>query len=404
MSEPAVAVPDAFAPARLGPVEMRNRIIKSATFEGMAPESLVTQELIDYHLDVARGGVGMTTVAYLAATPDGRQHKECIYMRPEAVPGLAKLADAVHETGAKVAAQMGHAGPVSNPKSTGVPAIAPSKSFSLVALRRIHAATSADLARVRDAFGAGAAMVASAGFDSIELHLGHNYLLSAFMAPGLNKRDDSYGGSLENRARFPREVVRHVRESLPDTVALTVKLNMVDAIPGGLKIDESLEVAQMLESDGCLDAMMLTGGSSYGNPMYLFRGDVPLKEFADTLPPLMKLGFKVAGKKLMPAYPFEEAFFRDQATRFKDTVRLPIILLGGINRRETIEQAMADGFEYVAMARALLHQPDLINKMAAGTQSGGNCIHCNRCMPSIYSGTRCVLLDPEPLTIGPPVA
>lgn len=395
--------PDPFAPAKLGPITLRNRIIKAATFEGVMPDSLVTRELIDYHLAPARGGVGMTTVAYLAVSPDGRTHAECIWMRPEAVPGLAQLADEVHATGAAVAGQIGHAGPVANPRSNGAPSIAPSRAFSALGMRMIKSATHTDLTRVRKAYGRAAALVEQAGFDSIEIHLGHNYLLSAFLAPGLNKRDDIYGGSLENRARYPREVVRTVREALGDRVAFTAKLNMVDAIPGGLKIDESLEVAQMLAEDGCLDALELTGGSSYGNPMFLFRGDAPVAEFAETLPRLLRPGFKVMGDKLMKSYPFEEAYFAEQAARFRDAVDLPIILLGGINRLDTIQAAMADGFAFVAMGRALLHQPDLVDRMRAGEQTAGECIHCNRCMPTIHSGTRCVLIDPEPIAGGSPV-
>lgn len=394
---------DPFAPARLGPVTLRNRVIKAATFEGVTPDALVTRELIDYHLAPARGGVGMTTVAYLAVSPDGRTHRECIWLREEALTGLAQLADEVHRTGAAIAGQIGHAGLVANPKSNGEPSIAPSKNFSAMALRRIREASPADLTRVRDAYARGATILQQAGFDAIEIHLGHNYLLSSFLAPGLNKRTDQYGGSLDNRARYPRSVVEAVKKAVGDRMAVTAKLNMVDAIPGGIKIDESLAYAKMLEEDGCLDALELTGGSSYGNPMFLFRGDVPLEEFAETQPLHIRLAFKVAGAKLLKSYPFEEAFFAESAAKFKAELDLPIVLLGGINRLDTITQAMEDGFEFVAMGRALLHQPDLINEMIAGRQDTGNCIHCNRCMPSIYSGTRCVLEAPAPIIAGKPI-
>ncbi len=272
-----------------------------------------------------------------------------------------------------------------------------------MALRRIRGADDADLIRVRDAYASGAKLLARAGFDSIEIHLGHHYLLSSFLAPGLNKRTDQYGGSLENRARYPRSVVQAVREAVGDQMAVTAKLNMVDAMPGGLKIDESLEYATMLEADGCLDALELTGGGSYANPMFLFRGDVPLEEFAATQPLHIRMALKVAGSKLLKSYPFEEAYFAESAATFKAELDLPIILLGGINRLDTIVQAMDDGFEFVAMGRALLHQPDLINELAAGDQLAGECIHCNKCMASIYSGTRCVLEAPAPIRAGAPI-
>jgi len=395
---------DPFAPAPLGPITLRNRIIKSATFEGVMPDALVTKELIEYHRRVAAGGVGMSTVAYVAVSADGRTNAECLYMRDEAIPGLRKLTDAIHAEGARASAQIGHAGLVANAKSNGVTGFAPSKRFNPLSLRMTPAATEADLARVVEDFARTARGCEEAGFDAVEVHLGHNYLLSSFLAPGLNDRQDRYGGSLENRARLSRDVLRAVRDAVGGRIAILAKLNMVDAIPGGLREEESLQVARMLESDGSLDALVLTGGSSYGNPMFLFRGDGPRKDFAANLPWLMRIGFKLVGRKFMPDTPFEEAYFRPLARRFKDALDLPVVLLGGINKRETIEQALGEGFAFVQMGRALLREPDLLQKMQEGSQSEGVCIHCNRCMPSIYTGTRCVLIDPDPIAGGPPVA
>jgi 2,4-dienoyl-CoA reductase-like NADH-dependent reductase (Old Yellow Enzyme family) len=395
---------DPFAPATLGPITLRNRIIKSATFEGVMPEALVTEQLIDYHRKVAAGGVGMNTVAYVAVSADGRTNAECLYMRDEAIPGLRKLTDAIHQEGAKASAQIGHAGLVANAKSNGVVGFGPSRRFNPLSMRFTPAATEANLERVVEDFVRTARGCEAAGFDAVEVHLGHNYLLSSFLAPGLNDRKDQWGGSLENRARLSREVLRRIRAEVGGRIAILAKLNMLDAIPGGLKIDESLEVARMLEADGTLDALVLTAGSSYGNPMFLFKGDGPRKEFAATLPPFLRFGFKLVGRKFMPDTPFEEAYFQPLAAKYKEALDLPIILLGGINKRETIQAAVNDGFAFVQMGRALLREPDLIRKMQDGSQSEGICIHCNRCVPSIYSGTRCVLIDPDPILAGPSVA
>ena len=394
---------DPFAPARLGPVTLRNRIIKAATFEGVMPEALVTPELIEYHRAVAAGGAGMSTVAYLAVAPEGRTHAECIWLRPEAVTGLRRLTDAIHAEGSAAAAQIGHAGPVANSRSNKAASIAPSKRFNPLAMRVIRSATDADIARVTNDYARAARLAADSGFDAIEIHLGHNYLLSAFLSPNLNKRTDSWGGSLENRARFPRQAVQAVRAAVSDKLAVTAKVNMNDGVPGGLKDDESLEFARMLEADGALDALELTGGSSFANPMYLFRGDAPREEFAATLPPHVRLGFKLAGEKLMPDYPFEEAYFLPKARKFLEALDMPLILLGGINRLDTVQAALDEGFAFVAMARALLRQPDLPNRWQVGTDTEGNCIHCNRCMPTIYSGTRCIVDHPDPLTVGRPI-
>ncbi|MGY8736798.1 MAG: NADH:flavin oxidoreductase, partial [bacterium] len=249
-----------FASAKPGPITLRNRIIKSATFEGVVPDSLVTQELIDYHQKVAAGGAGMNTVAYLAVSPDGRPNSECLYQRDEVIPGLRKLTDAIHAEGAKASVQIGHAGLVANSKSNGVKGFGPSRRFNPLSFSFTPAAKESDIERVIEDFAKTALCAEQGGFDAVEVHLGHNYLLSSFLAPGLNDRQDKWGGSLENRARLSRECLRAVREAVGGRLAIVAKLNMVDAIPGGLKIDESLEVAKMIEADGTLDALVLTGG------------------------------------------------------------------------------------------------------------------------------------------------
>ena len=389
MNDPPGAAPAVFGPARLGPLTLKNRIIKSATFEGASPRGVVTDDLVAFLERVASGGAAMTTVAYLAVSPEGRTDRHCVVLGPDSVEGLSRLTATVHDAGALASAQIGHAGPVANSKSNGAPALSPSRRFGASGAMT-RAATDDDIARITDDYRQGARHAVEAGFDCIEIHLGHNYLLSAFLSPRLNKRTDAWGGSLEHRGRFARQVVAAVREGAGDSVAVTAKLNMVDGVPGGFDMPESIGFARMLEEDGHLDALELTGGSSLSNPMYLFRGDAPRAEFAATLPQPLRLGFKVVGKRFMKEYPFEEGYFRPQARQFLDALDLPIILLGGVNRLGTVEDALADGFSFVAMARALLRQPDLVAGWADGVRDDGLCIHCNRCMPSIYSGTRCV--------------
>lgn len=386
--------PDVFAPATFGPVRLRNRVIKAATFEGTTPDALVTDALVDHHLAVARGGVGMTTVAYLAVAPEGRTDRHQIYLREGVLPGLRRLTDAVHETGAAVAAQIGHAGPVANGRSNRLPALAASRMPSPLSMQMVRSATEADLARVVRQYVDGTRLAVRAGFDALELHLGHNYLLSSFLSPNLNRRRDRYGGSLENRARFPRQVVRAVREAVGHEVALTAKLSMRDGVRGGLELEDSIAFAQLLESDGCLDALQLSAGSSLTNPMYLFRGGVPLKEFAAQMPFPLDVGLRLSGQRFFRSYPFEEAYLLEPARRFREALSMPLTYLGGVNRRETLEAVMAEGFEYVAMARALLKEPDLLLRMRRGEATAGTCSHCNRCMPTIYTGTRCVELAP----------
>ncbi len=388
------APPPVFAPAALGPLTLRNRIIKAATFEGVTPGGTVSDALVDFHRRVAAGGAALSTVAYLAVSPEGRTDRHCLQLNPDTVPGLRRLTDAVHAEGAAAAAQIGHAGPVANARSNGAPALSPSGGFTPMG-SRLRAVDVAGIERITEDYRRAATLAVEAGFDSIEVHVGHNYLLSAFLSPKLNRRHDQFGGSVENRARFARAVLRTVRDAAGPGVAVTAKLNMADGVEGGLWLDESVEIARLFEADGALDALELTGGSSLANPMYLFRGDAPREEFAATLPAPVRLGFRVIGHRFLRAYPYEEAFFLPYARQFLRALSTPLILLGGITELATIEGALAEGFAFVAMARALLREPDLPNRLQAGTSTTSLCIHCNKCMPTIYSGTRCVLVtDP----------
>lgn len=389
--------PDPFSPHALGPLTLKNRFIKAATFEGVMVDGVVSKELLDYHLAPVRGGIAMTTVAYLAIAPEGRTNKDTIWLRRDIVPALRVLTDAIHAEGALVSGQIGHAGPVADARSNGVQSLAPGKLFSPVAGRFSKAITPDEITRVTEDYANGARIMAEAGFDCIEVHLAHNYLLSSFLSPKFNKRKDDWNGSLANRARFARQVVAAVREAAPAHMAVTAKISLDDGVPGGFCAPESVEFATMLEADGHLDAIEMTGGSSLGNPIFLFKGDAPREEFAEVLTGISKLGFKLFGKKFMPSYPFEEGYFRPLALQVREAVSMPLIFLGGINKLSTVERAMDDGFDFVALGRAVLREPNLINDMRAGVQTEGNCIHCNKCMVSIYSGSRCVVDHPDPI-------
>ena len=199
--------PDVLAPAKLGPITLRNRIIKSATFEARTPDALVSDDLIEYHRLPAAGGVGMTTVAYCAVSQGGRTEGNGIWMRPEAVPGFRRLTDAIHAEGAAVCAQIGHAGPVANARSNKATALAPVRFFNPIGMRFAKKASRDDIDDVIAAHANAARLAVDAGFDAVEVHLGHNYLASAFLSPLINRRNDEFGGSLENRAKVARGMV-----------------------------------------------------------------------------------------------------------------------------------------------------------------------------------------------------
>jgi 2,4-dienoyl-CoA reductase-like NADH-dependent reductase (Old Yellow Enzyme family) len=388
-----VATPDVFAEARLGPVVLRNRIIKAATFEGATPDGLVSERLIAFHRAVAEGGAGMSTVAYLAVSPEGRTHKDQIHLRQRS-PARPPTADRSRPRGRRRDRGADRAcGTCRQWTIQCEPSHRGLRHAEPLSMQMIRAATVSDLERIRAAYASGAKLAVRAGFDSLEIHLGHGYLLSSFLSPNLNRRKDSYGGSLDRRADFPRLVVRTVRDAVGSSVAVTAKVNMADGTRKGFGVTESVEFARMLETDGCLDALQLTAGSSLTNPMFLFRGDVPLREFADAMPVAVRWGMRIFGRRFLREYPYEEAYLLPMARRFRSALTMPLILLGGITRRETLDLAMAEGFQFVAMARALLREPDLVNRMRTES-ADGRCIHCNKCMPTIYSGTRCVLVPP----------
>lgn len=383
----------AFGPQRLGPLTLKNRFVKAATFEGVMPHGTVSDALIGFHTEVARGGAAMTTVAYCAISPGGRVHRDTVVLDRDRVPQLRRLTEAVHAAGALVCAQIGHAGLVANTLSNRTPTLAPSTRVSAPAMGLVRAATPEQLDAVVDGFGAAAQNAVDAGFDALEIHMGHGYLLSSFFSPNLNRRTDRYGGDTVRRAELARRVAERVRSTVGRSVAVTAKFNMDDGVRGGFWLNDSIPTAQLLESDGHLDALQLTGGSSLLNPMYYFRGDVPMDEFVASQPRPVGLGLRVMGRRLFRTYPFEEAFFLPLARQFRAAVSMPLILLGGINRLDTVEGALAEGFEFVAMARALLRDPFLVNRFREHSATEGLCIHCMKCMPTVYSGTHCVVRD-----------
>ncbi|SKU06188.1 oxidoreductase [Mycobacteroides abscessus subsp. abscessus] len=333
----------------------------------------------------------MTTVAYCAVAPEGRTEYGQVWMREEAIPGLRRLTDAIHDTGAAVSAQIGHAGPVANARSNGSPALSPIRFFNPLGMKFARRASASDIDSVIAAHANAARLAIEAGFDAVEIHLGHGYFVSSFLSPLFNRRGDEYGGSLANRAKVARAVVQAVRKVAGSRLAVTAKLTMTDGIRGGIPIEESLQTATWLQEDGGLDALELTAGSSLVNPMYLFRGDVPIRELAKGFPKPMGWGVRLTGKKFFRSYPYHDAFLLDDARRFRAELDMPLILLGGITGGESMDLAMAEGFEFVAMGRALLADPDLVNRVAADRGSHSRCTHCNQCMATIFSKTHCVL-------------
>jgi 2,4-dienoyl-CoA reductase-like NADH-dependent reductase (Old Yellow Enzyme family) len=386
-----------FTTYRLGPLDLRNRVIKCGTNEGLSRGGLVTEALIDWHRRFARGGVAITTLSYCSVSAEGRTFADQVWMRDEAMPGLRRFTDAIHAEGARAAIQLGHAGWFASRKVIGGRPIGPSATLSPHGQAVSRKMDTGDFKRVRQEFADAARLAVDAGFDALEVHLGHGYLLSQFLSPYNNRRRDDYGGSIENRARFPREVLVAVRDAAGPDVAIWPKLNMLDGFRGGLELHEGLAVARLIEADGTVDALQLTGGHTLRSPMFLMRGDVPLREMIRyEKDRIRKLGMQLLGPFLIRKVPFEEGFFLPCAKQFRAELEIPLMLLGGINELSTMNTAIdEEGFELIAVGRALLRDPDLVNRMRQGEAVSSLCNHWNICMAEMEreSGTRCVLLE-----------
>lgn len=380
-----------FEPAPLGPITLRNRTIKAATSEGRSPEGKVTDELIAFHRGLADGGIGMTTLAYCAVDRAGFAAPGEILMERASLPGLKDFTQAIHEGGAHASAQLGHAGPVASAKITGEKSLAPSRFLSPSQFTFSRAITVPEIQQVIRKFADSAELAVEAGFDAIELHFGHLYLVSSFMSPWINKRKDEYGGSIENRSRFAREIAETVKERVGDSIAITAKLSMSDDIKGSIWLDESLRTAQLLDADGHLDALVLTQGSSVFHQMYLFTGDTPIDGFASVMPQPFKTGIKVVGKQVLGEYPYKDLYMLESARQFVPSLRnTQLVLLGGINNYEHMQTGLDEGFDFLAMGRAVLREPDLVARIERDRSVDGRCIHCNKCMFTVYSKTHCV--------------
>lgn len=374
-----------FTPVRIGPLELRNRTVRSAAFESMCPGNRPSRQLVDYHTSVAAGGVGMTTVAYAAVCRSGLSFDRQLWMRPEIVPGLRELTDSVHAHGAAASIQLGHCGNMSHRKICGCKPIGASGGFNLYSptfVRRIRQEEIPDLAR---SYARAVKLAREAGFDAVEVHAGHGYLISQFLSPSTNRRKDAYGGSLPNRMRFMDQVMEEVMRAAGNDMAVLVKMNMRDGFRGGMETDESLEVARRLAYLGA-HALVLSGGFVSRAPMYVMRGSMPIRTLTYYMDRLwLKYGVRLAGRKMIPPVPFKEAYFLDDALVFRRHLDIPLVYVGGLVSRRKIDQVLDAGFEAVQMGRALLNEPAFVNRMRDEGDVRCDCRHSNYCIARMYT-------------------
>lgn len=377
-----------FTPYKLGPIELRNRTIRSAAFEGMGRNNGPTEELFNYHKAVAKGGIGMTTVAYAAVCRSGISFDSQLWMREEIVPELKKLTDAVHAEGAKASIQLGHCGNMTHRRTCGQMPIGASSGFNLYSPTFHRKMNQKDIDEVVKAYGDAVRLAMKAGFDAVEIHAGHGYLISQFLSPYTNHRHDRYGGSLDNRMNFMRECIREVVKAADGKIAVTAKLNTRDGFRGGQEVDELIEVAKELRRLG-VDAITLSGGFVSRAPQYVMRGEFPTKAIAHYLPASqwwLKICLYIGSWAVCPTVTFKHLFFMEDALKFKAAMPdYPFIYVGGVTTGEDARKVLENGFPLFQMGRAVLEDTDFVNKLKADENHCSGCEHSNFCIGRMYS-------------------
>ncbi|WP_126283292.1 NADH:flavin oxidoreductase [Burkholderia stagnalis] len=391
----------AFTPLRIGPLTLRNRLIKSATNEGMAPNGVPSQALVGFHERVAAGGAALTTVAYCAASPDGRTFVDQARLDAPTVRQFRALTDAVHRHGAAASAQITHGGCFTFlPSLSTKRPLSASGGFNKVGVMSgrflKQAMTHNQMTCVADEFAQAARRARDAGFDAVEIHMGHGYLLSQFLSPLYNRRRDAYGGDAARRAAFPVEVLRRVLDAVGRDLAVVCKIGVTEGVRGGGTADDACEVARQLEAEGA-HLLVLSGGMNVESVWQLFGSPLPADARANADNAIVRAAMalqKLAEPKLGA---FRELYFLEHSRKVRAAVRMPLAYLGGVRSRENVALALRDGFDAVAMARALVFEPDFVNRLRDGRAERSGCTSCNRCVVSMYTpgGTSCTLQPPN---------
>ena len=382
-----------FSPYKLGPITLRNRIIRSAAFENMARANAPTKELQDYHVSVAHGGVGMTTVAYCAVDLTGVSFDGQLYVRPEIIPDMKKMTDAIHKEGAKASIQLGHCGNMTHMSTCHCIPVSADTWFNLYSPTIHRRLKVSEIKTIVKHFGEAVDFARECGFDCVEIHAGHAYLISQFIARRTNHRHDEYGGSFENRVRFMNEVLDEVMAHAKDDMAVVVKTNMWDDCWQGVSIEEGLQVAREIAKHK-VHGIVLSGGTVSRSPMTILGGAMPIKTLAHYMPMKTLWWLKAAlhipyvGAIMTPTVPFKELYFMDKAKYFQEQLKdidIPLIYVGGVQSGDNCQQIMDEGFELFQIAHVLIKDPDFVKHVQENPHYNAGCKRSNYCVGRMYS-------------------
>ena len=394
--------PSPFDPVTIGPLTLRNRLIKSATNEGKAKGGIVSDGLAQFHEEVAAGGAGLTTVAYCATSQDGRTFVDQAVLDQGSLADFRVLTDRVHHHGAAASAQITHAGCFTFlPKDvlhTSRP-LSASGGFNKVGVMSNRwlkkAMNRAEMEVMTTEFVAAALTAREAGFDAVELHMGHGYLLSQFISKLYNKRRDAFGGSIEKRMKFPTEVLGRVLDAVGKDMAVIVKYSMTDGVPHGNGIEDGVAVARAIEAKGAHLAV-LSNGLNVESITAMFGSAFPKSNRAAAANPIIRLGMWIQSLSEPKDVTFRENYLLDHARAVRAAVKMPLAYLGGMDSRRGVEALLGEGFDCVAAGRAFLYEPDLAKRMEADPAWRSGCNRCNLCVSMMYlpTGTYCALKTP----------
>jgi 2,4-dienoyl-CoA reductase-like NADH-dependent reductase (Old Yellow Enzyme family) len=353
-------MPQLFEVTEINGMTLANRFVRSATYEGLAAEDGgVTPALVQMNKTLAEGGVGLIISSHAYVSREGQAGPGQLgAYKDELVPGLADMAHAVHEAGGRIILQLAHAGYHTSDRITGLPAVAPS-DIGLSKTPR-HVLTIEEIVEIGRKFALAAQRAQNAGFDGVQIHAAHGYLLSQFLSPYYNRRQDAYGGSIENRARAVIEVLQGIRKTVGEAFPVLVKMNGRDFHENGLELEDSLQAAQMLADNG-IDAIELSGGLVINEKLSPSRKGIHSES--------------------------QEAYFEPEARAFKKKINVPLVLVGGNRSFDVAQRLVSEGTaDYISMARPLICEPGLINRWKSESTGKSACVSDNQCFKGIQEG------------------
>jgi len=359
-----------FETSEINGMKLANRFVRSATWEGMAADDgACTPKLIDLMVSLAKGDVGLIITSHAYVSPEGQAGPwQLGVYKDELVSGLTEMTKAVHDHGGKIVIQLAHAGYFANAKLTGQTPIAPSNAEGFAKGPR-QEMTADEIQGIVKAYGAAAKRAQTAGFDGVQIHCAHGYLLSQFLSPAFNQRKDEYGGEIRNRARALIEVLRKIRQVVGKDYPVLVKMNCQDFIENGLQPEDSLQAGKMLVENG-IDAIELSGGVLIGGKLSPSRMGIKSEE--------------------------KEAYFQNEARTFKREVNVPLILVGGNRSFQVAERIVNEGVaDYISLCRPLIREPDLVNRWKSGDLSKAACVSDNMCFEPAMKGDGIYCLTEE---------